>query len=225
MHRVPLTKLFQVMSDYWKLFLWWHLWIFQVHLRSLWIFLPQVVILDLITLVYSNDIWTYIPIWTCMCQHNPDWSTKESWSLFSIETDFNLSREWNVSGRIELIGFDSTWIWTMWTREFKKPGWSSMKLLPERVKSFKGFKLKLKILSADQISENESESELKSSISKPTSRTGSNWTASNALNTHYLDEISLPKIITELVTTIVTIVTFTNLDYSNKKQIIPFSYY
>ena len=220
MHRVPLTKLFQVMSDYWKLFcddtceslkfIWGHS-----------EFFPQEVILALITLVYSNDIWTYIPLWTCMCQHNPDWSTKESWSLFSIETDSNLSREWNVSGRIELIGLDSTWIWTIWTREFKKPGWSSMKLLPERVKSFKGFKMTLKILSANQISDNrlknESESELKSSISKPTSRTGSNWTASNALNTHYLDEISLPKIITELVTPIVTIVTFTNLDYSNKK--------
>ena len=162
-----------------------------------------------------------------MCQHNPDWSTKESWSLFSIETDSNLSREWNVSGRIELIGFDSTWIWTMWTREFKKPGWSSMKLLPERVKSFKGFEMLL----IDRYSQpirsirvsHQSESGL--SISKPTSRTGSNWTASNALNTHYLDEISLPKIITELVTPIVTIVTFTNLDYSNKKQIIPFSYY
>ena len=131
MHRFPLTKLFQVMSDYWKLF--WDDTFEPYHSFE--------VIFALITLVHWNDIWTYIPIWTCMCQHNPDWSTKESWSLFSIETDSNLSREWNVSGRIELIGFDSTWIWTMWTREFKKPGWSSMKLLPERVKSFKGFEM------------------------------------------------------------------------------------
>ena len=149
MHRVPLTKLFQVMSDYWKLFcddtceslkfIWGHS-----------EFFPQEVILALITLVYSNDIWTYIPLWTCMCQHDPDWSTKESWSLFSIETDSNLSREWNVSGRIELIGLDSTWIWTIWTREFKKPGWSSMKLLPERVKSFKGFKIENTLSQSDK---------------------------------------------------------------------------
>ena len=146
------------MSDYWKLFLWWHscgpfscgpwscgpLSSFEVisHFRYKGSLLPWS--------RWSSDRSSFwIPIWTCMCQHNPDWSTKQSWSLFSIETDSNLSREWNVSGRIELIGFESTWIWTMWTREFKKPGWSSMKLLPERVKSFKGFKMMV----ANQMSE------------------------------------------------------------------------
>ena len=53
-----------------------------------------------------------------------------------------------------------------------------------------------------------------SSIWKPTSRTGSNWTASNALKTHYLDRISYFH-------------NSANVDYSNKKLkwIIPFSYY
>ena len=43
-----------------------------------------------------------------------------------------------------------------------------------------------------------------SSIWKPTSRTGSNWTASNALKTHYLDRISYFH-------------NSANVDYSNKK--------